>query len=558
MTSSYPGTEPAPGLVVSTHLRTAAGAPLPVEVTLTNNASGPRVLVVGALGVDAAWLPAPVRTVALDPGQSVHITLVLTPTKGTVPASYPFAFTVQALDPATGRPAGAAAVMVDSTLVVNPRNQLTLELRPRSVSTVSSRKLRLALRNTGNEPARVTLDVKTSPRVRVRFRTKSIEVLPGATELVRGRATVTHRRLFGGTEHHTYTVSASGTESLRHVEGSVTQHPLVGTMLMKAVALLSVLAIWIGAAVIFIPQLAHRIGDRSSETSTSTTVDGAKDGAGDDGASGDGGSGDSGGGSGDKGADKGKGGDKSDGGKGKGGTQQAAATDDSVIALTGTVAGEQPGGVRVSLQPTSLVDEDAQGGIGVGVPSSQLGNTGMSLASSFLNRALPTTPRNRTSSTSADGSWAFAGVKKPGYYLLTFTKRGFQKQSFVIDSSSEASAEPPEVDLAAGQGTLSGTVTGPRGKVGAATVTITDGTNTITTSSNSRGRVGHWSVKGLSTPGDYVVQAAKPGLSSESRMVSLAAGATASADLALKSGVASLVGKVRAVNESGRLAGVGG
>jgi hypothetical protein len=558
MTSSYPGTEPAPGLVVSTLLRTAAGAALPVEVTLTNNAAAPRVLTVGALGVDAAWLPAPLRTAALDPGQSVVVTLVLTPTQGTVPASYPFAFTVQALDPATGRPAGAAAVMVDSTLVVNPRNQLTLELRPRSVSTVSSRKVRLALRNSGHEPARVTLDVKTSPRVRVRFRKKAIEVLPGATEVVRGRATVTHRRLFGGTEHHTYTVSASGTESLRHVEGSVTQHPLVGTMLMKAVALLSVLAIWIGAAVIFIPQLANRIGDRSSETSSSTTVEGDEGGGkgGDDGKGDAGGDGGSGGGSGDKG-DKGGKSDKGDGGKG--GTQQASDTDDSVIALTGTVAGEQPGGVQVSLKPTSLVDEDAQGGVGVGVPSTQLGNTGMSLASSFLNRALPTTPRNRTSSTSADGSWAFAGVKKPGYYLLTFTKRGFQKQSFVIDSTSEASAEPLEVDLEAGQGTLSGTVTGPRGnKVGAATVTITDGTNTITTSSNSRGQVGHWSVKGLSTPGAYVVQAVKPGYSSESRMVDLAAGGTATADLRLVSGVASLTGKVRTTNQSGGLTGVGG
>ncbi|GAA4711884.1 carboxypeptidase regulatory-like domain-containing protein [Nocardioides conyzicola] len=554
MTSSYPGTEPAPGLVVATHLRTSAGSPLPVEVTLTNNADAPRILAVGALGVDAGWLPTPVRTAALEPGQSVIVTLVLSPAQGTVPAHYPFAFTVQALDPATGRPAGAQAVMVDSTLVVNPRNQLTLELRPRSVSTVSTRRMKLALRNRGSEPARVTLEVQTSPRVHVRFRKKVVEVLPGATEVVRGRARVTHRRLFGATEHHTYTVSASGTESLRHVEGSVTQHPLIGTMLMKAVALLSVLAIWIGAAVIFIPQLAHKIGDRSSETTTAKTVDGDKAGgkSGGDEAGGSGGSGGSGG---DKGA--GKGGDSGKGG-GKGGTQQAADVPDDEIALTGTVAGEQPAGVKVSLEPTSLVDEDAQGGVGVGVPSTQLGTSGMSLASAFLNRALPTTPPNRTATTTEDGSWAFAGVKKPGYYLLTFTKGGFQKQSFVIDSTSEASAEPLEVDLEAGEGTLSGTVTGPQGAVGAATVTITDGTNTLTTSSNSRGRVGHWSVKGLSTPGTYVVQAAKPGYSSESRMVELAAGGTSTADLRLRNGVASLVGKVQAVNEAGALAGVGG
>ncbi|WP_235547903.1 MULTISPECIES: carboxypeptidase-like regulatory domain-containing protein [unclassified Nocardioides] len=543
----FPNAEPAPGLLVASHLRTAAGSPLPVEVTLTNNATSPRVLAVGALGVDSAWLPAPIRTAVLEPGQSVMVTLEMSPAQGTVPAHYPFAFTVQALDPATGRSTGGGAVMVDSTLVVNPRNQLTLELRPRSLSTVNSRRMKLALRNSGNEPARVTLGVQTSPRLRVRFRKKVVEVLPGATELVRGRATVSRRRLFGGSEHHTFTVSASGTESLRHVDGSVTQHPLVGTVLMKTVALLSVLAIWIGAAVIFIPNLADRIGSGSS--TTTTTADGAPGGSGKDGG------GDGSGSSGGSGGTAGTGG----GSGGKGGAKSAAAdADDSELTLTGTVAGDQPGGVRVSLEPTSLVDEKAQGGVGVGVSRSQLGSTGMSLASAFLNRSLPTTPSDRTATTTADGSWAFAKVKKPGYYLLTFSKPGFQKQSYVIDSTSDASAEPLEVDLAAGEGALSGTVVGPSGRVGAATVTISDGTTTLTTSTNSRGDIGHWSVKGLSTPGSYVVQASKPGFSSESRMVGLAAGGTATADLVLKAGVASLTGRVRSVNESGELTGVGG
>ena len=145
---------------------------------------------------------------------------------------------------------------------------------------------------------------------------------------------------------------------------------------MKAVALLSVLAIWIGAAVIFIPQLAHRIGDRSSETSTTQTGRRRQDAdGGDDGgrrrrgrpatraatrAT--------------RAATGGAKGDKGGAGGGKGGTKQAADVPDDEIALTGTVAGDQPAGVRVSLEPTSLVDEDAQGGVGVGVPSSQLGN----------------------------------------------------------------------------------------------------------------------------------------------------------------------------------------
>ena len=173
MTSSFPGTEPAPGLVVSTHLRTAAGSPLPVEVTLTNNAAAPRVLAVGALGVDAAWLPAADahRRPGARPERHGHAGRVADAGHGAGAATR----SPSPCRPSTRRPAGRPAPppsMVDSTLVVNPRNQLTLELRPRSTSTVSSRKVKLALRNTGNEPARVTLDVKTSPRVRVRFRKK--------------------------------------------------------------------------------------------------------------------------------------------------------------------------------------------------------------------------------------------------------------------------------------------------------------------------------------------------------------------------------------------------
>lgn len=557
MNGPMPGGEPAPALVVASALRTAAGSALPVEVTVTNTASDPRILAVGVIGIESAWAPPPVRTPALEPGQSAVVTLTLTPTIGTVPAQYPLAFTVQALDPRTGRPAGTAAAMVDSVLVVNPRNQVSVALEPRDVSLISTKRLRLTLTNGGEQPARVSIGVQASPRLLVRFREQEVDVLPGATREVKGRVRVRVPRgkLVGGSSTYTYTVSTRGTESVRHVEGSVRQHPLIGTTVFKVLAVVAALSIWIAAAVVFVPQLADRIGSDQSDTTTAT-VEG--DGSGDGDGAGDGsGAGGSGGGSG-GGAGGSGGGSGGDSGSGGGGAKPVADRKSDVVALSGTVAGEQPGGVTVSLEPTSLVDEDAQRGVGVGVASPALGDTGMSLASSFLNRAVAETPPNRTARTEPDGTWAFDEVRTPGYYLLTFDKPGYQSQSYVIDSSSAAAEEPLEVDLAAGEGKLSGTVTGPRGPVGAATVTITDGTNTITTSSNSRGRVGSWSVSGLSTPGTYVVQAAKPGLSSESRMVELGAGGEAVADLRLRHGVGTLVGKARAVNESGAWDGVGG
>ncbi|QWF21304.1 hypothetical protein KM427_20540 [Nocardioides sp. LMS-CY] len=268
MTSSFPGHEPAPGVVVSSRLRTAAGSPLPVEVTLTNTASTARVIAVGAIGVDSSWLPPMTRTELLEPGQSVVVTLTLSPAIGTVPAQYPLAFTAQSLDPISGRPGGAPPAMVDSVLVVNPRNQLEIELVPRRVSLVSSRRVRMTMRNTGDDVARVKVGVQASPRLRVRFKREDVEVLPGATEQVKGRVSVPRPRFFGTIAHHAYTVTARGTESVRHVEGSVTQRPFVNTFVLKAVALLAVVSVWIAAAVIFIPGLADRLGDRQSETTT--------------------------------------------------------------------------------------------------------------------------------------------------------------------------------------------------------------------------------------------------------------------------------------------------
>ncbi|MDF1603296.1 carboxypeptidase regulatory-like domain-containing protein [Nocardioides sp. YIM 152315] len=554
MSQASRGPEPAPGLTVSPGLRTAAGSPLPVEVTVTNTAAAPRVLAVGAIGVDGGWLPPLTRTEPLAPGQSALLTVLLSPPIGTVPGQYPFAFTAQALDPDTGRPSGAPATMLDSSLVVNPRNQLTLELDPRTVSMIASRRVRLTLRNSGDSTARVRLETRASPRLGVRLRAQDLAVEPGATRVVKGRVSVSRGRLFGGVEHHTYTVSARGTETVRHVEGSVTQRPAIGLGWLKLVALLAVLSIWIAAAVVFIPRLADRIGSPEQDTTAVNKPDKPADeqeGAGDQG-DGDGGDGGSGGDAG--------GGDSGDGGGGGSGTTAApaGAEDDGDISLSGTVAGDRPGGVVVSLSPTSLVEEAAQEGGGVGVPSSELGSTGMSLASSFLNQALPETPPDRTARTTGDGSWAFTDVPALGYYLLTFRKPGFQTRSFVIDASSEAAGEPLEVEMAAGEGRMSGTVRGPRGAVGAATVTITDGTTTMTTSTNSKGGVGHWSVRGLSTPGTYVVSASLPGLSSESELVELAAGGSAVADLELRHGVGTLAGKVRATNQQGKLAGAGG
>ena len=115
--------------------------------------------------------------------------------------------------------------------------------------------------------------------------------------------------------------------------------------------------------------------------------------------------------------------------------------------------------------------------------------------------------------TGTDGAWTFPKVAPVGYYLVTFAKPGYQTQRFIVNAASAVATQPLKVELVAGQGSLQGVVHNGKGRlVGAATVLINDGANTITTSTNSTGaNIGHWSVSGLSTPSTYVVSVSRSG-----------------------------------------------
>ncbi|WP_372728282.1 carboxypeptidase regulatory-like domain-containing protein [Nocardioides sp.] len=543
-----PVPEPPPRVEVPASLRTAAGSPAQVEVLVTNTAEHPRVLSVAALGADPSWLPEPVRTEVLPPGGQTTVTLTLTPAVGTYPAHYPLAITAQALEPETGTQVGGQAGLAETTLVVNPRALVSMELSPTEATVVASTSVSVVLRNSGHQPARVTLASHSSRNVSIRLRRTHVDVPAGGEIRVKGRAQVRRPRMFGMRNRHTYTLTASGTESVRHVEGAVTQRTIIGPWGLKALALVSVMALWITLAMVFIPRLADqfRPGDPRG-----TTISGQ----GDAGPGSDGGSGGSGGGA--EGGAGGDGGDGADGGDG--GTQSVVTRKKaSAVQLSGTITSEEPEGVTVTLRPTSLVDEEAQGGTPIGLAAATFG-AGKSPMQAFLLPSATSSAAERSASTTSDGTWSFPRVSAPGYYLLTFSKLGYQTQRFVLDSTNEAAQEPLEVDLEPGDGRLSGRITrADGGAVGGAEITITDGTNTITTSSNSGGRVGTWQVEGLATPGDYVVSAHASGLSQESARVRLPAGAVRTVDLRLKPGVASLEGTVSRALPSGSTKGLGG
>ncbi len=535
--------EEAPGVAADPSLRTGAGTPVFAQVTVTNHAREPRVLAVTALGVDAAWLPAPSRSQPLMPGASAQLDLPLHPAIGTMPARYPLTVAVQALDPASGA-VTAPTAMTEIVLVVDAPGQVGVELAPADVTAVFGKRIAVLLRNTGPLPAEVRLDVQAPTSARIRLGSGPVLVRPGETVRVAGRARVRRVRFLGHRARHAYTVTARSTGAPRHAQGSVTERAILGPAGAKVGVIMTVIAVWLVVGALLIPKLADHVksgqggGPNATETAPATGA-----------AGGPGGGGGAGGGSGAGGGGAGG------GAGGAGGSASGAA---KKVRLNGTVAGAAAAGVAVTLRPTSLVEKQAETATPIGIAPQTLAVHGMVQAGSVNLTAPGTVSPKRATVTSDDGAWSFPGISAPGYYLLTFARPGYQTQRYVINAAETAATEPLKVTLAAGQGTLGGTIAGPSGPVGGAQITITDGTNTITTSSNSRGNVGRWSVDGLSTPSTYLVSAGKDGLGTESRIVTLAAGGSAQADLTLHAGVASLVGTVQGVNDLGDTTGLGG
>lgn len=540
--------EPAPAIEAPAQLRAGAGGSVTGQVRVTNTASEARVMSLSMHGVDASWLPAASRSRALAPGESIAADITLRPAVGTIAARYPVAIAVQALDPSTGQ-ATSPTALAEVVLVVDAPGEVGITLDPTEARAVFGKRIKVRLRNDGGRPATVDLQAQTPLSARLHLARPQVQVPAGQTVTVAARVRPRRVRLFGGPVRQAFTVTSRSMGAPRHAEGILTSRAMLGSTATKVVALLTIVGLWAGLAVVFIPKLADHL---KSGTGTvvagagSTAAAAATPGPGKGSGSGSGGSGGTRSGGSTSGA--------------KSGNKAKPASAANSVQLNGTVAGTSPSGVTVSLAPTSLVDEAAEAAIPVGLSAQAVDSmrlTGKIPQSALTASSARTSGQHRTVTTSADGAWSFPAVPKPGYYLLTFAKSGYQSVSYVVDSTTASPTKPLNVVMSAGQGQLNGMVTGPGGKrVGGATITITDGTNTITTSTDSTGNVGAWSVVGLSTPSTYLVSATLAGMSTGSRLVPLGAGGAATVNLKLVAGVGAITGTVSALDGSGGLGGV--
>jgi len=543
------GAEPPPAVSLSPVVRTGAGNPVVVGIGLVNSADDPRLLTVTALGLDSSWLPLPERVGPVPPGATVLVELALRPPSGTLPASYPFAVAVQASDPTTGLPS-AAATMVESTLLVDEPSRLSMTVQPADASAVFGRRIEVELRNAGGGPADVELRTEVSDGAALRLSRHRLHVPPGGTARIRGRLAVTRPRLVGGRSRHPFLIAARGLGAPSSVTGSLTARPLFSPFGTRLLAVIAVLAVWLAVAAVGIGKLAsasrgHQAQADSTTAGTPSPSPGKSS----------------------KSSDGRSSGGKSSGGKSGSTGGSASAATASGVRLNGLVTATAPAGVTVSLQPTSLVDEKAEGAQPVGLSAksmdAQLHIVGKISAQLLGSRAQSPVSRRLATVTQANGAWSFAGISSPGYYLLIFSKPGYQQRKYIVNAADADASKPLKVAMTAGAGRLSGRIGGPSGAVGGATITISDGQETLATSSTSAaeggaGGVGNWSIDGLSTPGTFLVSASKDGLSLESSLITLGAGASGTVNLTLRAGVGSLVGTVDGPDSLGDLQGVGG
>ena len=559
-----PGVNPAaPEVSVAPLISCGAGLGTTIEVYVRHPGPLPATMTVAVHGLDPGWVPGPMIIGPLQPGEVTRIEIAVRPEPGALGARYPFVVAVESLE-ALGR-TGPVTSSAESTLAVDSRERAAVLIDPVQVTAIFGKKIRLQITNPAQQDRTLELRPTAPQGISVRLAHGLVDVPAGRTVTVPGRVRVRHPRVFGTSQVHTYAIAVRGQGAPVVVDGTARARALFRGALVKAVAAVVVIALWAGLAIVAIPRITSYL---TSDSSASATANGGAatgpagaappgGGAPRDGTSG-GGDGSSGGGAAGDGS--------AGGGPDAGGAGAAPAPGER---LRGIVTGADPAGVTVILAPTSLVEAAAAGaqpaaGVTDGATASGLRaarETFGKTPSTALRLAAPGDPPTVSTDTATDGTFSLAGIRSPGFYLLTFARAGYQTQRFIVNSATLGGADPLKVALVAGEGSLSGVVNSAAGPVGAATVTITDGRvslQTSTVSAGGDGTPGSWSVTGLSTPGSYLVSAASPGLGTASSLVSVDAGGTATADLTMLAGVAAVTGQVSGVDQLGQLGGIGG
>jgi hypothetical protein len=510
----------------------APGQRAEVVLRLTNSSGSIRTFLVSVIGLDTGWSPAPVRTPPLADGQAADVTLSLRPPAGTPAGSYGFVAAAQSIEDSPG--VAPLTVEAEAALVVGDAAALALELIPTEPAAVRTKRVKVLLTNRGTTPMSLQLSVTPTNGLDVWLREHEVDLGAGESVEVRGRATTMRRRWVGQARRMPFVLTAQGHTVPVRLNAVFVVRPVFSRTVTRVIAAVAIVAVWASVALVGLDMISKRAHKKNTASLTQLEIqqNGGKNGG--SGSGGNGGNGGAGGGSG-------------GGSGGAGGGAVGAAGQSTGSRLNGIITGSAPGGVTVSVRPTSLVDESSQDLTFVNQAQTvALGDQVGKLSSMSIDLGRPLAKSVVKHTTSfADGSFAIPGIKAPGYYLVQLSKNGYETRKFVVNAQIGQKLPTLTVPMVAGPGGLSGTVYDAHHKpLGGAHVVITNGAVTLTTNTRGDRDIGRWSISGLSTPSTYLVSASRDGYDVESAIVSLAAKGTRTQDITLQGGVESITGTI--------------
>jgi hypothetical protein len=144
-----------------------------------------------------------------------------------------------------------------------------------------------------------------------------------------------------------------------------------------------------------------------------------------------------------------------------------------------------------------------------------------------------------------DGTFTVPNLPTPATYQLKVSLDGFTDQTVTTLLGGGEQQVVNTVQMAAGQGTLGGTITSDGEPLGGVVITVVGGGATYTATTPTSGPIGQWSLTGLPTPATYVVTFAAEGYGTQTTAIDLAAGSSITdLDVELVSGTGSVAGLV--------------
>jgi hypothetical protein len=448
-----------------------------------------------------------------------------------------------------------AAGRHDLQLLVGDGASVAARLDPPDVVGGSKGRFALVLRNRGSQSQKVRLEgVSPDPGLAVRFDPEAPLLLPGRQVQVAGSVHV-RRALKGEAKRLPFAVRVQGRGTPVMAEGSFTSHPWLPSWAAKTLLIGLVIALWAAVAVVGIRALSSHLhhaavqraqvappsttskgkAPKASRTATSAATSATSAKATSQPSS--------------KGSKGSKG--SSPAGSSPGARKTSSATagskspslasrasSNATVVVTGKVAGAAPGGVTVTLAPTSLVSPQALGATGAG--------SGTLAAARRTSARTPrggvdSAPRAVLTSALRHHSYRRVGDRRaPASPGTPASPREPATGAPMLVSASHRAAPIPDGKV---YGTEAAAAFFP-GLVASLTPTLTtktapDGTFVFT---------------GVPAPGTYLVSFTEPGYNTRTYIVQTSLGRNVTLDTVLSPGTGSLSGMV--TGPAGPLGGV--